>query len=296
MVEKFDSTIQQLDEHSEMAWKLQDNDMVLRRRGMRASFTKGPSVYSSSLSADSIGPRDSMVLDSADCAGKAEPMNAICAVDMALLAAWSRSTLKQKSQPDRLDWSCIHCSFTCPSLCNYFSMQTSFGLGQAFNLCRAYCCHRLFSSCSKLCPSAVCVGRDIVPYPLSLVRCYHVAQSWASPAEIHHQVGLMTHDSMHWSCRLRHQNNHISTYVPADTSLLNEAALACCRLRRGTRHNGVRCMVFVNPETSSHAGSAGHVSVLLNLTQSFCKHQCKAGKHMCKCFNMLQLLSHSIVA
>lgn len=70
MLDKLNSTIQQLDEHSDMAWKLQDNDMVLRRRGMRASFTKGPSVYDASLSADSIGPRDSTVLDSADCAGE----------------------------------------------------------------------------------------------------------------------------------------------------------------------------------------------------------------------------------
>lgn len=75
MLDKFDSTIQQLDEHSETAWKLQDSDMVMRRRGMRASFTKGPSIYSSpSLSADSAGPRDSTVLDSADCAGN------VCAV------------------------------------------------------------------------------------------------------------------------------------------------------------------------------------------------------------------------
>lgn len=69
MLDKFDSTIQQLDEHNEMAWKLQDNDMVLRRRGMRASFTKGPSVYSPSLSADSTGPNDSTVLGNGGGAG-----------------------------------------------------------------------------------------------------------------------------------------------------------------------------------------------------------------------------------
>lgn len=65
MLDKFDSTIQQLDEYGEMAWKLQDNEVVLRRRGLRASFTKGPPVYSPTMSADSVGPSDSTVLDSA---------------------------------------------------------------------------------------------------------------------------------------------------------------------------------------------------------------------------------------
>ena len=79
MLDKFDSTIQQLDEHSETAWKLQDSDVVMRRRGMRASFTKGPSIYSNpSLSADNVGPRDSMVLDSADCAGNFGLIMACC--------------------------------------------------------------------------------------------------------------------------------------------------------------------------------------------------------------------------
>ena len=49
---------------------------------------------------------------------------------------------------------------------------------------------------------------------------------------------------------------HVTDTVPYHT-----AALARCRLRRGTRHNGVRCMVFINPETSKHAGTQGHVSL-----------------------------------
>ena len=43
----------------------------------------------------------------------------------------------------------------------------------------------------------------------------------------------------------------------------HETPLTRCRLRRGNRHNGVRCMVFINPETSMHAGTMGHVSYQL---------------------------------
>ena len=69
IIDKFDSTIQQLDEHSETAWKLQDNDMILRRRGMRASFSKGPSIHTSSMSMDSIDPGDGSASGAAELAG-----------------------------------------------------------------------------------------------------------------------------------------------------------------------------------------------------------------------------------
>ncbi len=65
-IDKFDSVISQLDEHSEKAWQLADNDaMPMRRRGMRASFSQ--SLQTSSF----VGPTDSNVFDSAECAGKA---------------------------------------------------------------------------------------------------------------------------------------------------------------------------------------------------------------------------------
>ena len=46
----------------------------------------------------------------------------------------------------------------------------------------------------------------------------------------------------------------------AADNLLFEAPLTRCRLRRGTRHTGVRCMVFIDPEKSLRAGNLGHVS------------------------------------
>ncbi|KAL0047223.1 hypothetical protein WJX82_010034 [Trebouxia sp. C0006] len=45
----------------------------------------------------------------------------------------------------------------------------------------------------------------------------------------------------------------------ADAQPFHDAPLTRCRLRRGTRHNGVRCMVFIDPETSMHVGTMGHV-------------------------------------
>lgn len=63
-IDKFDSVINQLDEHSEKAWQLADNNaMPMRRRGMRASFSQG--LQTSSF----VGPTDSSVFDSAECAG-----------------------------------------------------------------------------------------------------------------------------------------------------------------------------------------------------------------------------------
>lgn len=63
---KFDSVIHQLDEHSEQAWQLADNNaMPLQRRGMRASFTQGLQTSSA------VGPNDSNVVDSAEGASKA---------------------------------------------------------------------------------------------------------------------------------------------------------------------------------------------------------------------------------
>ncbi len=65
-IDKFDSVINQLDEHSEKAWQLANNNaMPMRRRGMRASFSQG--LQTSSF----VGPTDSNVFDSAECAGKA---------------------------------------------------------------------------------------------------------------------------------------------------------------------------------------------------------------------------------
>ncbi|DBA69568.1 TPA: hypothetical protein ACH3X2_012650 [Trebouxia sp. C0005] len=62
-IDKFDSVINQLDEHSEKAWQLADNNaMPMRRRGMRASFSQG--LQTSSF----VGPTDSSVFDSAECA------------------------------------------------------------------------------------------------------------------------------------------------------------------------------------------------------------------------------------
>ena len=51
-----------------------------------------------------------------------------------------------------------------------------------------------------------------------------------------------------------------SAVIFTDSGACHEAPLTRCRLRRGMRHNGVRCMVFINPETSVHAGTLGHVS------------------------------------
>ncbi len=45
-----------------------------------------------------------------------------------------------------------------------------------------------------------------------------------------------------------------------DAQPFHDAPLTRCRLRRGTRHNGVRCMVFIDPATSVHVGTMGHVS------------------------------------
>ncbi len=65
-IDKFDSVINQLDEHSEKAWQLADNNaMPMRRRGIRASFSQGLQTNSF------VGPTDSKVFDSAECAGKA---------------------------------------------------------------------------------------------------------------------------------------------------------------------------------------------------------------------------------
>ena len=52
--------------------------------------------------------------------------------------------------------------------------------------------------------------------------------------------------------------DHILLFT--DAQPFHDAPLTRCRLRRGTRHNGVRCMVFIDPETSMHVGTMGHVS------------------------------------
>ncbi|DBB01174.1 hypothetical protein WJX77_003342 [Trebouxia sp. C0004] len=59
------------------------------------------------------------------------------------------------------------------------------------------------------------------------------------------------------------QGLQTSSFVrPTDSNVFDSAECAVltrCRLRRGTRHNGVRCMVFIDPETSMHVGTMGHV-------------------------------------
>jgi len=68
-IDKFDSVINQLDEHSEKAWQLANNNaMPVRRRGMHASFSQG--LQTSGF----VGPTDSNVFDSAECAGTAAAM------------------------------------------------------------------------------------------------------------------------------------------------------------------------------------------------------------------------------
>ena len=63
---------------------------------------------------------------------------------------------------------------------------------------------------------------------------------------------------------LQSQHSHDVSHLLCDVTDIppyHTAALTRCRLRRGTRHNGVRCMVFIDPETSKHAGTQGHVSL-----------------------------------
>lgn len=77
-IDKFDAVIQQLDEHSERAWQLADSSKtLLRRRGMRASFSQGLQRNSS----DSA-PTDSAVLDNAYGSGSCVTLHltGVCAV------------------------------------------------------------------------------------------------------------------------------------------------------------------------------------------------------------------------
>ena len=64
-IDKFDAVITQLEEHSDKAWELADDNtrMPLRRRGMRASFSQGLANTSITNTANSN------VFDSAECAG-----------------------------------------------------------------------------------------------------------------------------------------------------------------------------------------------------------------------------------
>lgn len=70
--------------------------------------------------------------------------------------------------------------------------------------------------------------------------------------------------------------------VVTDTHQYQTAALTRCRLRRGTRHNGVRCMLFIDPETSKHAGTQGHVSLCgLQQSASYLKYPVLDGTVSC---------------
>ena len=54
-IDKFDAVIEQLDEHSEKAWQLADsNNMAVRRRGMRASFSQGLQRSNVAASSNSV--------------------------------------------------------------------------------------------------------------------------------------------------------------------------------------------------------------------------------------------------
>ena len=64
-IDKFDAVINQLDQHSEKAWQLADdnNHMLMRRRGLRPSFSQALQTTSP------VGTADGNLYDSAECAG-----------------------------------------------------------------------------------------------------------------------------------------------------------------------------------------------------------------------------------
>ena len=231
-IDKFDAVIAQLDEHSERAWQLADtSDMPVRRRETRSSFSQGLQRDSSGLAS-----ADSVEFEKAVRPGNcsiSHPSQCCASAAEFLSAALFLSTSD-------------FCK--CGTALVVVSTHTKTPAFAAAWRCLLSFCNRspiLRDATALLADAAPCLIQQLKAAPLTDMRSCSYLSS----------VCLI-------SCVVC----DVTDAVPYHT-----AALTRCRLRRGTRHNGVRCMVFIDPETSKHAGTQGHVSLCGLRTQTaFC--------------------------
>ncbi len=91
---------------------------------------------------------------------------------------------------------------------------------------------------------------------------YDACPSAAQIKSSHFVAAMPLHDGNGHCIVVPVQNQSVKFQAHAvvtDAQPFHDAPLTRCRLRRGTRHNGVRWM-FIDPETSMHVGTMGHVS------------------------------------